>query len=141
MIYKNLALKGKVESYIGALFDFRKLPSKIGPYNVIRTEHRFNPYVRSKIYRHPNAIVSDEPYTYFTIYAGSSLTLSDRVHACVITLAYGKLAMLFSPSPRTYLFDRLGLSSIRSSPTLLDKNKLAKEKQDEIDFLKSAVIK
>ncbi len=138
-LQKYLAGKGKIESYLGAMLDFRRLPSTLGPFTVVRPEHRFAPHVGWKIYKQPNAIVADEPFTYLTTYAGTSLTLSDRVHACVATLAYGKPAMLFSPSPRTYLFDRLGLSEIRNRPLILDKNILIKEKQLEIDFFKDAL--
>jgi Polysaccharide pyruvyl transferase len=138
-LQKKLSLRGKVESYIGALFDLRRLPSKLGSFSIIRPEHRFNPHIGMKIYRQPNALVSDEPFTYFTVYGGTSLTLSDRVHACVVTLSYGKPAMLFSPSPRTYLFDRIGLSDIRNKPMSLEKEYLEKEKRAQVNFLKKAV--
>lgn len=139
LFQKRLALRGKVESYIAAILDFRKLPPNLGPFTIVRPEHRFNPHIGLKIYRWPNSMVWDEPFTYFTVYGGSSLTLSDRVHACVVTLAYGKPAMLFSSSPRTYLFDRLGLSDIRNKPMILKKKELEKEKKAEIAFLKEAV--
>lgn len=136
---KTLAIKGKIASYIGAFFDFRSLPSRIGSYTVVRPEHRFAPHIGWKIYRHGNAMVADEPFTYFTVYGGCSLTLSDRVHACVATLSYGNPAMLFSPSPRTYLFDRLGLSEIRNKPVKLESKVLEMEKKNEIKFLKTAI--
>ena len=136
---KTLAMKGKIASYLGAFCDFRSLHSKIGRYTIIRPEHRFAPHIGWKIYRHGNAIVADEPFTYLTAYGGTSLTLSDRVHACVATLSYGNPAMLFSPSPRTYLFDRLGLSDIRKRPIILESKVLEKEKKDEIEFLKAAI--
>lgn len=130
---------GKAQAYLGALIDFRKLPKTIGDYSIIRTEHRYNPHITWKIYKQPNTVASDEPFTYFTIYAGSSLTLSDRVHACVVTLAYGKPAMLFSRTNRAVLFDRLGLGEIRSSPVLLEKSKLEDEKKNQIQFLRNAI--
>ncbi|QNB47100.1 hypothetical protein BR63_12755 [Thermanaerosceptrum fracticalcis] len=131
--------KGKWQAYIGHLLDIRKLPEQIGEYLVIRPEHRFNPHITWKVYKHPNAIASDEPFTYFTVYANTTLTLSDRVHACVATLAYGKPAMLFTPSPRSYLFDRLGLTDIRKKPVLLNKDYLEEEKKKQLEFLKHAV--
>jgi hypothetical protein len=131
--------KGKAWAYIGALLDRRKLPKTIAGHTIIRPEHRFNPHITWKIYRQPNAIASDEPFTYFTVYAGSSLTLADRVHACVATLAYGKPAMLFTPSPRARLFERLGLGAIREHPVSLKPDYLEREIQAELEFLKSAV--
>jgi hypothetical protein len=135
----RFSLKGKAWAYIGALFDRRRLPAEIAGYTVVRPEHRFNPHVTWKIYRQPNAVASDEPFTYFTVYAGTSLTLADRVHACVATLAYGKPAMLFTPSPRARLFERLGLGAIRERPVRLDPERLEEERQSELHFLKAAV--
>jgi hypothetical protein len=130
---------GKAWAYIGALLDRRRLPTEIAGYTVVRPEHRFNPHITWKIYRQANAVASDEPFTYFTVYAASSLTLSDRVHACVATLAYGKPAMLFTPSPRARLFERLGLGTIREKPVTLNLDYLERERQAELQFLKQTV--
>ncbi len=130
---------GQWQAYIGALFDFRRLPEEIGSYTVIRPEHRCNPRLAWKIYNQPNGLTSDEPFTYFTLYGNTSLTLSDRVHACVVTLAYGNPAMLFTPSPRARLFERFGLDGIRERPVSLDMEMLEKEKNAEINFLRESV--
>lgn len=106
---------------------------------ILRPEHRFNPHVTWKIYKQINAVASDEPFTYFNVYAHTVLTLSDRVHACVATLAYGNPAMLFTPSLRSALFDRLGLSEIRQRPVVLDPAQLRLEKDREMEFLRAAV--
>lgn len=130
---------GQWQAYIGARLDFRHLPEKLGPYAVIRPEHRCNPRLAWKIYSQPNGLTSDEPFTYFTLYGNTELTLSDRVHACVATLAYGHPAMLFTPSPRARLFERFELGNIREEPVTLDAGLLEAEKQAELDFLRDAV--
>jgi len=71
--------------------------------------------------------------------ANTCLTLGDRVHACVITLAYGNPAMLFTPSPRSRLFDRVGLNDIRTKPVTLDLDYLEVERTKEIEFLKNTI--
>ena len=130
---------GKWQAYIGAALDFRRLPNEILGFKIIRPEHRFNPHITWKIYKQQNAIASDEPFTYFTIYSQTNLTLSDRVHACVITLAYGKPAMLFTPSPRARLFERFEcLSDIKNKPVFLPKEVLEKEVNNQLKFLKMA---
>jgi hypothetical protein len=134
-----MAHRGKVQSYLAAFLDRRRLPESVGGYVVVRPEHRFNPHVTWKVYRQPNAVASDEPWTYFTIYAGSSLTLSDRVHACVATLAYGKPAMLYKHTRRAALFDRLDLEDIGERPVILDPVRLGREKADQLSFLEAAV--
>ncbi len=140
-ILKKFAEAGQWQCYLGARLDWRRLPASIDGLKIVRPEHRFNPHVTWKIYRHPNAIASDEPFTYFTVYAGAELTISDRVHACVATLAYGKPAMLMHPTPRAYLFERLGLEAIRERPVTLDQNLLRSEQESELDFLRAAANK
>lgn len=135
----RFAGRGQWQCYLAALMDFRKLPNEIGGFEVIRTDHRFNPHITWKVYQHPNAVASDEPFTYFSLYAGTQLTLSDRVHACVATLAYGNPAMLYHPTPRARLFARVGLGEIRERPMTLDQAYLEQERMNEIKFLKDAV--
>lgn len=131
--------KSKIWAYFGELTDRRVLPDHIGDLTVIRPEHRFFPHMTRKIYRHPNATAADEPWTYINIYANSELTLSDRVHACVATLAYGHPAMLFTPSPRAALFERLGLGEIRNQLVDLNLGRLEEEQEKEIEWLSGHV--
>jgi hypothetical protein len=138
-ITSRLAHRSKVQAYLGHVLDRRSLPTELNGRTIIRPEHRVNPHMTYKIYQHPNAVASDEPWTYFTVYANSQLTLADRVHACVITLAYGNPAMLFTPSPRSALFERLGCGDIRNRPVSLDPAYLETERQDEVAWLKANV--
>lgn len=135
----KLAHRSKVQAYLGHALDRRKLPSQINGRTIIRPEHRFNPHMTYKIYQHPNAIASDEPWTYFTTYANAQLTLADRVHACVATLAYGNRAMLFTPSPRSALFERVGCEAIRHRPVQLDLDWLENQRLQEVDWLRANV--
>lgn len=128
--------KGKAVAYFGHLLDRRKLPTEVDGLMVLRPEHRVNPHMTRKIYQHPNAVASDEPWTYFNIYANSEFVLADRVHACVAALAYGREAMLFTPSPRQALFARVGATDIRSRPVKLDMDWLEEERVKEVEWLK-----
>lgn len=134
------ARQGKAHAYIGHLIDRRKLPHRINGRLIIRTEHRTNPDLQFKIYKHPNGLAWDEPWTYFTVYAGTDLTLSDRVHACILTLAYGKPAMLFSPSPRAALFSRVRCDKIRSQPVTLDLDWLRSEQESQLSWLRERLV-
>jgi len=131
---------GKWQAYFGHVADRRTLPTDFLGRTVVRPEHRHSPHMTHKIYQHANACVSDEPYTYLTLYRHTDLTLSDRVHACVATLAYGKPAMLFTPSPRSRLFDRLDLAAIRERPVSLPAEALAREQEGEMAFLRDAFV-
>ena len=119
----------------GILFSGNKT-SSIADYLIVRPEHRPHPMIKRKSFRSPNVIVNDTPYIYAEIYNHANLTLSTRVHACVLALAYGNPALLFSKTPRSRLLDRLGLDDITSKPMWLDKKVLDQEKQSLISFLK-----
>jgi len=110
---------------------------------IIRTHHSFwhnfpiTEYPRMKRYYYEldNTMISELPYDYLNLYANSSSTYSDRVHACVATFSYGNPARLFSKSPRSHLFDRIGASEITKYILKPDTKKIEKEKQKQIAFL------
>ena len=95
-----------------------------------------------------NDMLSDLPDDYLNLYANCKATYTDRVHACVAALAFGKLARLYEPpeitlfstklygrSERLLLLDRVGLSAIRDNLVSLDKKNLEQEKKREMEFL------
>lgn len=138
-LVSKLAHRSKVQAYLGHLLDRRDLPGSLNGRFILRPEHRFNPHMTYKIYQHPNAIASDEPWTYFNVYANTVLTLADRVHACVATLAYGRPAMLFTPSPRAHLFERVSCGNVRDRPVSIDLSFLEEERRREVDWLRQTI--
>ncbi|MEN1681141.1 MAG: polysaccharide pyruvyl transferase family protein [Planctomycetota bacterium] len=134
-LQKRFSRAGQWQCYLGALIDFRKLPPRIADHLVIRPDHRVNPHITWKVYNQPGVVAHDEPYTYFTVYSQTQLTLSDRVHACVATLAWGNPAMLYHPTPRARLFERVGLDTIREQPVTLDQDYLESERTAQIEAL------
>lgn len=138
-LVSRLAHRSKVSAYLGHLLDRRRLPIELNGRVIVRPEHRSNPHMTYKIYQHRNGIVSDEPWTYFTVYANAGMSLADRVHACIATLAYGRPAMLFTPSPRAVLFDRVGCGDIKSHPVSVDIDWLEDERGKELAWLRCHV--
>lgn len=114
-----------------------KRPVKIGKYNIIRTDHRFAPMFMRKVYRYNNSFCADIPHTYANIYAEAEITLSDRVHACAVTLAYGNAAYLFAKTGRSSLLHRVGAVGIEDHPVKIDLDYLNNEKSKMIQWLKS----
>lgn len=114
-----------------------KRPEKIGEYTVIRTDHRFSPMFKRKAFRYSNSFCADVPQAYANIYAEAELTLSDRVHACAIALAYGNSAYLFAKTGRSALLKRVGAEGIEEHPVKIDLAKLEAEKKELIAYLKS----
>lgn len=123
MMLESLIFKGSQEKFIGN-------------YAIVRTDHRYTPIIGRKTYRYPNVMVNDTPYPYFQIYGNAELVLSNRLHACVIAMAYGKPAMVFSESPRLRLMERFNIPEITIKPTCIDPGFLREEKSKLIEFVK-----
>lgn len=128
----------KFYPYMEALFPFcNRRSTYIGDYMIVRTDHQINPIFLRKVFRGPHTYVWDTPYTYLCLYANTTVTFSDRVHACVATLAYGKPAMLFSQSGRSRILNRIGAQDIYRQPTTVSQAKLSEEKKSLLNYLKS----
>lgn len=125
--------------YATSVLPQKKMKDKIGGYKVFRTDHRFHPHFRNKIYSQHNSFCADLPYGYLNLYANTELTLSDRVHACAVTMAFGKSAMLFSETNRVGLLERVGAGEITMHPVSLDLNYLSEEKNKMLNWLKSVI--
>lgn len=121
--------------YAASILPQKKRADVIGDYSVFRTDHRFHPHYRKKIYSQGNSFCTDLPYGYINIYANSALTLSDRVHACAVTLAYGNSAMLFAETNRVGLLERVGAGEISEHPIALDMNLIESEKKRMMEWL------
>ena len=126
--------------YALSLFPAPKRTDNIGEYKVIRTDQRFHPHYRNKIYRQNNSFCADLPYGYLNLYANAVLTLSDRVHACAATLAFGNSAMLFANTDRLGLLGRVGAEDITKYPVQLDLKRLSDEKSEMIEWLRRVLV-
>lgn len=114
---------------------FKDFPATFDEYKLIRTLHNFNPSISKPFIRRPNQFASVNAYAYLNLFSRADLVLARRVHACVPALSYGKPAMLFNPTKRVKLFERLELSDITKRPMVLSKDVLLKEYIDFISFL------
>jgi hypothetical protein len=133
----KLARRSRVSMMLeGMLFPGNQIKS-VGPYPIIRSDHRYSPIFPRKTFRYPSVIVNDVPFPYFELYGNAELTMTDRLHAAVISLVYGKHAMLFSNSPRLRLLERVGIEGIDKRPACLDLEKINIEKQKIMEFLKA----
>ena len=113
-----------------------KRPIQIGEYTILRPDHRYNPMFIRKVFRYSNSFCGDIPHTYANIYANARLTVSDRVHACALTLAYGNSALLLAQTGRSGLLERVGAEKISEHPVRLDMDRLNKEKIALIDWMR-----
>ncbi len=127
-------------SVLYSLFDRAFMPQnvvdRVMGYQVLRSDHRFNPIIRRKVFCRPHTVSADQPWGYLSLYRSCLATFSNRVHACVVTLAYGNQAMLFSGTPRAKLLEKVGLGDITSKPVSLAPDRLLEEKAGLEEYLR-----
>lgn len=87
----------------------------------------------------PLTLVSDIPHDYLALYASAEEVHSDRVHACVAALAYGRAARLYHPTSRGRLFEAAGACGIRDELTWLDMGCLMEKRRRQIQFVKDVL--
>lgn len=88
-----------------------------------------------------NTLISELPYDYLTLYKNVDTTYTERIHACIATLAYGNKAQLYSDTKRASLFkqvleDNIEIDAIRKHPISLDKKKLQLRKDQTINIIR-----
>ncbi len=122
--------------YIVAAFDNTKEP-EIQPGNrlLLRAHHESWGPLPVRYVQHGNTLVSDIPQDYLTLYANAEAVHTDRVHACIATLAYGRRARLYCPTPRGALFHSVGASRIREELVGIDLSALADKRRLVVEFV------
>ena len=121
-------------------FDSMKEPRLDPGMPVFRTHHVIFDELPREQLRRSGTLISDLPQDYLNLYANCTVLHSNRVHACIAALAYGKRAQLYSGTPRGSLFDRVGAGAIRERPVTLDRAKVEDLKRRQVEFLRAALL-
>lgn len=132
----------ELPEYAVLCFDSHKSEPKVATdcRLILRISHSTYPSLAGRkiknIYSRPNLMISDNPEDYLTLYANAQEVHTDRIHACISTLSLGKKCRLYKKTERNRLFSRLNMSEITNSLIKADLNKLSKEKERQISFLR-----
>jgi hypothetical protein len=103
--------------------------------HIVYTNHKPYPYSNIKKCADKGVMCSDQPLDYLFLYRNAEAVYSDRVHACIPTLAFGNNCQLFSDSPRIALFENVGLKKINKE--LTQANNLTSLQNKQIEYLSS----
>lgn len=129
-----------ITPYSVATFDFIKIPKfLLNRRDVYFSHHDLWGRLPRKYIKKARTLISDVPEDYLTLYANCETTYSDRVHACVASLAFGNKAQLFSETPRKALFSGVGIDDITKEPVMLDKEKILIQKNIQIQKTKDLI--
>jgi hypothetical protein len=119
--------------FVVANFDAGEVPNiDSGGREIIYTHHDCWGPIAEERKTKPNTLISDLPYDYLTLYANAECVYSDRVHACVAALSYGRKAQLFHSTPRGGLFAAMGAGDIRQTPVQLDPELFQAKRAEQI---------
>lgn len=75
---------------------------------IVRTIQNLNTRFNHINFAMPNSFISFNPLTYLSVAKSAEFTISDRVHACAISLGCNRPARFLFNTPRAGIFDRLG---------------------------------
>jgi hypothetical protein len=103
---------------------------------VIRTHHECFGPTDPGLAKAPDTMISDIPFDYLSLYAQAEEVHSDRVHACVAALAYGRRARLYNATPRGHLFEAAGAGDVRRQLVSLDGAALETTRQAQIEHVR-----
>jgi len=128
--------------YVVLAFDDSPEPEiDAGTALIVRAHHAIWGIAPEDWLSHANTLISDVPEDYLALYANAGEVHSDRVHACVASLAYGKRARLYNETRRGFLFDVVGAGAIRDEAVSLDLGLLEQKKKALVSFLREVVAR
>jgi len=129
-----------IDPYIASNFDMGEEPEFINAFpHVVRTNHRAVGPVHEKIFARRNMMISDVPTDYLTVYANAKEVYSDRVHACVVSLAYGTPVRFYYKTPRSGLFGPVNAESVANELTVLDRDHFQKIKNEQVEWTRRVI--
>jgi hypothetical protein len=136
--YKPLALN--LPPYTVVTFDSLPEPDlNIKQRLLIRAHHDCWGPLKNDYVCNDNTLVSDIPQDYLTLYCNAEEVHSDRVHACIATLAYGRRAQFYHPTLRGSLFEAVGAKDVRDELIQLDMQLLKEKKCVQVQCVKELI--
>jgi hypothetical protein len=83
--------------------------SSLNKFKIVRTVQGVSNKSNNFNFKYPNSFITYNPLIFLSIFKGAEFTISDRIHACAVTLAFGKPARILIKSPRCGIYDRLNI--------------------------------
>lgn len=106
---------------------FKSYRSNIADFQIVRPVHDIGYKFSHLNYSRSNSFLSYNPLTYLSLYKGTSLTVTNRLHAALPTLSFGKPAAYVGSTRRNGAIDRLGLRNYQGRVVRLDREVLTSE--------------
>ncbi|MCC4214255.1 polysaccharide pyruvyl transferase family protein [Leeuwenhoekiella parthenopeia] len=85
------------------------IAENLGDLKIVRTVQQVSNKSNNFNFKYPNSYITLNPINFLSAFKGANFTISERVHACAVTLAFGKPARILIDSPRCGIFERFDL--------------------------------
>lgn len=111
--------------------------SELNGVKIVRTIQNLNTRFNHINFAMPNSFISFNPLTYLEVVKSSEFTISDRVHACAVSLGCGKPARFLFETPRAGIFERLKFDYKKNEGIMYPNMPLLIEEKEKLeDFIK-----
>ena len=112
--------------------------SNLGELRIIRTVQGVSNKSNNYNFKYPNSFITYNPITLLSLFKGCEFTISDRVHACAVTLVFGKPARFLHKTDRAGIFDRFNLD-YKNNDGFMYPNGLNEQIDHETELLKEYI--
>lgn len=87
---------------------FNDVQDELNGFKIVRAVQQVSNKSNNFNFKHPNSFITFNPLNLLSVIKGAEFTISERVHACATTLAFGRPARILIDSPRCGIFERFG---------------------------------
>ena len=110
------------------------VPRSVNGFEVVRPVHSFYPLPHLTFNR-PNSFITYNPLNFLSIYRHCEIVFTDRVHAAVAALSFGKAAHVVRVDDRIELFKRIGVARNAAGVMTLEPAEIDREYAAVRDWL------
>jgi hypothetical protein len=101
----------------------RSAPEAVGGFDIVRPVHSFYPLPHLTFNR-PNSFISYNPLNFLSVYRHCEMVFTDRVHAAVAALSFGRPAHVVRVDDRFELFRRIGVQRNEAGVLTLERSEI-----------------
>lgn len=115
-------------------------PDMVGKYKVVRVRHETTMKFSHLTFRKLNSYCSMNPVVILSAYEGCDFVVSDRVHACVAGLAFGKPVYLYKVDNRAMLFNQKEIIRHHDNGFMtINSGKLKVARRELLDYIQNTL--
>jgi hypothetical protein len=121
-------------------FGSKVYPAMCGRYEIVRPLHDIGYKFSHLNFARKNSFISYNAFVYLALYKGAKLTITNRLHAALPTLSFGKPVAYVGATARNGALDRLGLKDYQGRVVTCQRDVIEHEYAGLVAALRNAGI-